>query len=59
MPVPLTFVKQKNEVIKERRDNKDWNRKIEIAEYEAKKARAILRKRDKNMMQAQQFEGQF
>jgi hypothetical protein len=52
MPVPLTFVKQKNECIKQRRDNKDWNRKIEIAEFEAKKARAVLRKRDREMMHA-------
>ena len=59
MPDPLAFVKQKNEVIKERRTNKDWNRKIEIAEFEAKKARAVLRKRDRAIIQAQQFEGQY
>lgn len=31
MPDPLKFVKQKKECEKERRDNKDWQRKIEIA----------------------------
>jgi len=31
MADPLTFVKQMNQYTKEMRDNKDWNRKIEIA----------------------------
>jgi len=44
MPEPLTFVKQRNDCVKEARENKDWKRKIEIAEFEAKKARAIIRK---------------
>lgn len=44
MPEPLTFVVQKNDCVKEARENKDWKRKIEIAEFEAKKARAVLRK---------------
>ena len=46
MPEPLNFVKQRNDCVKEARENKDWKRKIEIAEFEAKKARAILRKND-------------
>ena len=44
MPEPLTFVVQKTDCVKEARENKDWKRKIEIAEFEAKKARAVLRK---------------
>ena len=44
MPEPLSFVKQRNDCVKEERENKDWKRKIEIAEFEAKKARAIIRK---------------
>ena len=44
MPEPLNFVKQRNDCVKEARENKDWKRKIEIAEFEAKKARAIIRK---------------
>jgi len=44
MPEPLNFVIQRNDCVKEARENKDWKRKIEIAEFEAKKARAILRK---------------
>ena len=44
MPEPLNFVKQRNDCVKEARENKDWKRKIEIAEFEAKKARAILRR---------------
>ena len=52
MPEPLNFVRQKNECIKQRSQNKDWKRKIEIAEFEAKKARKILTKRDRALMQA-------
>lgn len=55
MPEPLTFVVQKNDCVKEARENKDWKRKIEIAEFEAKKARAILRKVNR-MQQMQQAE---
>ena len=55
MPEPLTFVVQKNDCVKEARENKDWKRKIEIAEFEAKKARAILRKHNQ-MAQMQQAE---
>ena len=53
MPEPLNFVKQRNDCVKEARENKDWKRKIEIAEFEAKKARAILRKFNR-MQQANQ-----
>ena len=55
MPEPLNFVKQKNDCVKEARENKDWRRKIEIAEFEAKKARAIIRKHHQ-MQQLQQAE---
>lgn len=44
MPEPLTFVKQRNDCTSEAKTNKDWLRKIEIAEFEAKKARAIIRR---------------
>ena len=47
MPEPLNFVKQRNDCVKEARENKDWKRKIEIAEFEAKKARAIIRKHNR------------
>ena len=47
MPEPLNFVKQRNDCAKEERENKDWKRKIEIAEIEAKKARAIIRKHNR------------
>ena len=63
MPEPLNFVKQRNDCVKEARENKDWKRKIEIAEFEAKKARAIIRRanRDAQMQQLQQaeFGGQY
>ena len=55
MPEPLNFVKQRNDCVKEARENTDWKRKIEIAEFEAKKARAILRKANQ-MQQMQQAE---
>ena len=57
MPEPLTFVVQKNDCVKEARENKDWKRKIEIAEFEAKKARAILRKHNQLQMQQADFGG--
>ncbi len=44
MPEPLNFVKQRNDCVKEARENQDWKRKIEISEFEAKKARALIRK---------------
>jgi len=55
MPEPLNFVKQRNDCVKEARENKDWKRKIEIAEFEAKKARAILNK-FRRMQQMKQAE---
>ena len=58
MPEPLNFVKQRNDCVKEARENKDWKRKIEIAEFEAKKARAILRKQNQmQIMQQAEFGG--
>ena len=58
MPEPLNFVKQRNDCVKEARENKDWKRKIEIAEFEAKKARAILRKSNQmQIMQQAEFGG--
>jgi len=58
MPEPLTFVVQKNDCVKEARENKDWKRKIEIAEFEAKKARGILRKHNRlQQMQQAEFGG--
>ena len=60
MPEPLNFVKQRNDCVKEARENKDWKRKIEIAEFEAKKARAIIRKaRQMQQMQQAEFGGQY
>lgn len=55
MPEPLTFVQQRNDCVKEARENMNFKRKIEIAEFEAKKARAILRKHNQ-MQQMQQAE---
>ena len=58
MPEPLNFVKQRNDCVKEARENKDWKRKIEIAEFEFKKARAILRKADQmQVLQQAEFGG--
>ena len=60
MPEPLNFVKQRNDCVKEARENKDWKRKIEIAEFEAKKARAIIRKANHmQQMQQTEFGGQY
>lgn len=60
MPEPLNFVKQRNDCVKEARENKDWKRKIEIAEFEAKKARAIIRKhRQMQQLQQAEFGGNF
>ena len=56
MPNPKAFVEQKNLVVELRKSKKNWERKIEIAELEARKARAILRKRDRQaMMQGYDF----
>lgn len=43
-PKPITFVEQKNTAVELRGIKKNWERKIEIAELEARKARAFLRK---------------
>lgn len=43
MPDPLKFVDQKNEAVDLKKSVKNWERKIEIAEVAAKKAKAILR----------------
>lgn len=43
MPDPLKFVDQKNTAVDLRNSVKNWERKIEIAEVAAKKARGILR----------------
>ena len=46
MPNPLKFVHQKNDEMKLVKKVKNWERKIEIAELEAKRARAVLKQRD-------------
>jgi hypothetical protein len=43
MPDPLKFVDQKNTAVDLKNSVKNWERKIEIAEVAAKKARLILR----------------
>lgn len=43
MPDPLKFVDQKNTAVDLRNSVKNWERKLEIAEVAAKKARVILR----------------
>ena len=43
MPDPLKFVDQKNTAVDLKNSVKNWERKIEIAEVAAKKARVILR----------------
>ena len=43
MPDPLKFVDQKNTAVDLRNSVKNWERKLEIAEVAAKKARTILR----------------
>lgn len=51
MPNPLKFVHQKNDEMKLLKKVKNWERKIEIAELEAKRARAVLKQRDRQRMQ--------
>ena len=59
MPDPLDFVQQKNQGQVYERMKANWDRKIEIAELEAKKARAILKKRDQQkMVQGYDFDQQ-
>jgi multidrug resistance efflux pump len=56
-PKPITFVEQKNRVAVLRVVKKNWERKIEIAKLEARKARTILRKRnDRQTDQAYNFD---
>lgn len=43
MPVPLKFVEQKNLVAGLKTSVKNWERKIEIAEVQAKKSKMIIR----------------
>jgi len=43
MPDPLKFVDQKNTAVDLKNSVKNWERKIEIAEVAAKKARLVLR----------------
>lgn len=42
MPVPIKFVEQKNTAVELKNSAKNWERKIEIAEVAAKKARTIV-----------------
>jgi hypothetical protein len=43
---PIKFIIEKNKVMELQKSVKNWVRKIEIAELEAKKARAILKAKD-------------
>ena len=43
MPDPLKFVEQKNIAVDLKTSVKNWERKIEIAEVAAKKARIIIK----------------
>ena len=59
MADPLDFVQQKNQGQVYARMKANWERKIEIAELEAKKARAILKRRDQQkMVQGYDFDQQ-
>ena len=40
---PIKFITEKNKVMELRKSEKNWLRKIEIAELEAKKARGVLK----------------
>ena len=44
---PIKFITEKNKVMELRKSEKNWLRKIEIAELEAKKARKIINLRDR------------
>lgn len=56
-PKPLMFAEQKNTAVDMRAVLKNWERKIEISELEAKKARAILKRaRMMEMDQAYNYE---
>jgi hypothetical protein len=43
MPVPIKFVEQKNLAVELKNCIKNWERKIEIAEVAAKKAKIIIK----------------
>jgi hypothetical protein len=43
MPVPIKFVEQKNLVAGLKTSVKNWERKIEIAEVQAKKSRVVIK----------------
>ena len=43
MPIPISFVEQKNSALELKTSVKNWERKIEIAEVAFKKAKGILR----------------
>lgn len=43
MPDPLKFVEQKNVAVELKTSVKNWERKIEIAEVAARKARTIIK----------------
>lgn len=43
MPDPIKFVEQKNSLVDLKNCVKNWERKIEIAEVAAKKARQIIK----------------
>lgn len=51
MPDPIKFVDQKIEQNKMNKDLKNWERKIEIAQIAAKKARTIIREHQREMGQ--------
>lgn len=56
-PKPLMFAEQKNTAVDLRAVLKNWERKIEISELEAKKARATLKRtRMMDMDQAYNYE---
>ena len=50
---PIKFIMEKNKVMELHKSVKNWKRKIEIAELEARKARAILKARDVQQMSYQ------
>lgn len=55
-PKPITFVIQKNAVKELRQSKKNWERKVEIAELEARQARAKLRKHQQMEMEGYNFD---
>lgn len=49
MPVPIKFVEQKNLAVELKVCLKNWERKVEIAEVAAKKAKTILKSAGENV----------